>query len=162
MFCSKCGNILPDNAKFCTSCGAKVEAATTSVNAACDHPHAGEPAPSVGPVEAVLEFFTQYANFSGRARRSEYWWVVLFNAIVSRILIALFGGDSAIVLLWSLAILIPTLAICVRRLHDVGKKGTFYLWILLPLAGYIILLIQFLKDSEPGTNQWGVSPKYPH
>ena len=62
--------------------------------------------------------------------------------------------------LWSLAILVPTLAVCVRRLHDVGKAGTFYLWILLPIAGDIILLVQFLKDSQPGSNRWGDNPKF--
>ena len=160
MFCSKCGNILPDNARFCTSCGAKIEPSATSVNGACDHPHDGESTPSGGPIEAVQSFFTHYADFSGRARRSEYWWVVLFNCIVTSVLSTLFHDSSFILTIWSLATLIPTLAICVRRLHDVGKTGTFYLWILLPIAGYIILLIQFIKDSQPGANRWGVSPKY--
>ena len=55
-------------------------------------------------------------------------------------------------------VLIPGTALCVRRLHDVGKSGWFYLWILLPLIGYIIILIQFCKDST-GDNQWGPNPK---
>ena len=160
MFCSKCGNILPDNAKFCTSCGAKIENTATSVNAACDQPHTGDPIASVDPITAVRRFFTHYADFSGRSRRSEYWWVVLFNWLVSAILTQIFPNGGLIVTLWSLAILVPTLAVCVRRLHDVGKAGTFYLWILLPIAGYIILLVQFLKDSQPGSNRWGDNPKF--
>jgi uncharacterized membrane protein YhaH (DUF805 family) len=60
--------------------------------------------------------------------------------------------------IWSVIVLVPGLAICIRRLHDAGKSGWFYLWMLLPIAGYIIVLIQLLKDSSED-NQWGPNPK---
>ena len=106
-------------------------------------------------IDAVKLFFIRYTDFKGRSRRSEYWWVCLFSTIV--------GGIIGIILpdftwIWTLAIMIPSLSLCVRRLHDVGKSGWFYLWILLPLAGAIIILIQFLKDSAPA-NKWGPNPK---
>ena len=109
---------------------------------------------SVGFAEAIKLAFSHYADFRGRATRSEYWWFTLFNIIVSSVL-----GLALPILswLWTLAVLIPGFALCVRRLHDVGKSGWFYLWILLPLAGVVILLIQFLKESTED-NQWGPSP----
>ena len=110
---------------------------------------------SVGMIEAVKLAFTRYAEFGGRSRRSEYWWFTLFNVIVSGIISTVLPDYAWI---WSLVMLVPSLAICIRRLHDVGKSGWFYLWILLPLVGSIILLIQFCKDSTED-NQWGPNPK---
>ena len=110
---------------------------------------------SVGFIEAIKLAFVHYADFKGRSRRSEYWWFTLFNIIVGFV-IGLVLPEQAWI--WSLVVLIPGTALCVRRLHDVGKSGWFYLWILLPLIGYIIILIQFCKDST-GDNQWGPNPK---
>ena len=107
-------------------------------------------------IDAIKSVFSQYAGFTGRARRSEYWWFTLFNMIVSGIIGAILPNFEWI---WTVIVFLPSLAVCVRRLHDVGKSGWFYLWIFLPLAGYIIMLIQLLKDSGPD-NQWGPNPKY--
>ena len=109
----------------------------------------------VSMIDAVKLFFTRYIDFKGRSRRSEYWWFCLFNMIVGFVLGLILTDFSWI---WSLVTLVPGLAICVRRLHDVGKSGWFYLWVLLPLAGFIIILIQFCKDSTED-NQWGPNPK---
>ena len=162
MTCRKCGELLNENAKFCTACGAPVEAEGTVINPVhqrsedCVHEgHVGNPNP-IGFLEAVKLAFLHYADFKGRARRSEYWWFTLFNIIVSSIVSAI-APDWAWI--WTLAVLVPGVALVVRRLHDVGKRGWFYLWILVPLAGYIIMLIQLLKDSGPD-NQWGPNPKY--
>ena len=162
MTCRKCGELLPENAKFCTACGAPVVAGETVVNPVhqraedCVHEgHVGNPNP-VGFLEAVKLAFQHYADFEGRARRSEYWWFTLFNIIVSTIFSAVVPDFAWI---WSLVVLVPGIAVVVRRLHDVGKRGWFYLWILVPLAGYIIMLIQLLKDSAPD-NEWGPNPKY--
>ncbi|MBQ8237409.1 MAG: DUF805 domain-containing protein [Oscillospiraceae bacterium] len=106
-------------------------------------------------VDAIKLAFTRYAEFGGRSRRSEYWWFTLFNMIVSFVISAIIPDFAWI---WSLAVLVPGLAICIRRLHDVGKSGWFYLWMLLPLVGWIIILIQFCKDSTED-NQWGPNPK---
>lgn len=112
-----------------------------------------------------------YANFEGRARRSEYWYFVLANILILLPVIVigvsfiaimeldrlapLFGG---ILILYNLAILIPTVAVSVRRLHDTGKSGLFYLLNFIPL-GSIILLIFYIQDSDLGTNKWGENPK---
>ena len=113
---------------------------------------------TVGFLEAVALFFSRYADFKGRSRRSEYWWVMLFNVIVSVVLVLLPDSLAFLSSLWSLAILVPSLAICIRRLHDVGKSGWWYLFLLIPLVGGIILLVQFCKDSTED-NQWGPNPK---
>ena len=106
-------------------------------------------------VEAVKLFFVRYTDFKGRSRRSEYWWVYLFNMIVSGV-IALLIADLAWI--WSLVTLVPSLALCVRRLHDIGKSGWWILIALVPLVGGIILLVFTCKDSTED-NQWGPNPK---
>jgi uncharacterized membrane protein YhaH (DUF805 family) len=120
---------------------------------------------------AIASFFSKYATFSGRARRSEFWYAVLFTTLVSAVIGLVFPGTVMVVNdiaiqqssmpsnLWQLAIFVPSLALSVRRLHDVGRKGTYYLFVLLPIIGWILLLIQFLKDSQPGANAFGESVK---
>ena len=114
-------------------------------------------------VQAYIDALKNYANFSGRARRRDYWMFVLANCIVSFILGLLayipFIG-SIISSAYSLFILVPSVAICVRRLHDIGKSGWFYLFLLIPLVGQILILVWFCTDSQADANQWGASPKY--
>ena len=109
-----------------------------------------------------------YADFKGRARREEYWMYTLFNGIASLILIMIFGGigvamDSPGILFFSyiyfIATFVPSLAVVVRRLHDVGKSGWFLLIGLIPFVGPIYLLVLYCTDSEHGANQWGENPK---
>ena len=115
-----------------------------------------------------LKVLKQYADFSGRARRTEYWMFVLFNmifAIVAMILdnvlgIAMEGiGYGPLYGLYALAMLIPGLAVAVRRLHDVGKSGWMILIALIPLIGAIWLLVLMVTDSNPGENEYGQNPK---
>ena len=112
-----------------------------------------------------LKCLQQYADFMGRARRSEYWYFVLFNMIVSFVItfvVTLIAGSSVgtiIGYLYALGVFIPSLAVGVRRLHDAGKSGWYYLVGFIPLIGWIWLLILLCKDSQPGTNEWGVNPK---
>src|SRR4051812_37748869 len=108
-----------------------------------------------------------YANFSGRARRSEYWYYTLMNVIILiglQILIAVcafnqLGAASMILgivyLLYALGTLVPSLAVGVRRLHDVGKSGWYLLVSLIPIVGSIWLLVLLCTDSEAGENGWG-------
>ena len=113
-------------------------------------------------VEAITSVLSQYANFNGRARRSEYWYYVLAYAIISAVLNALAQYSSIFTVLsgiFGLALICPTLAVAVRRLHDIGKSGWYYLFALIPLVGSIILLVWFVKDSEPGDNVYGPNPK---
>lgn len=105
----------------------------------------------MGILEAITSFFTNYTNFHGRSRRSAFWWICLVNFIVGLIPIVNY--------IWGIAILIPSIAICVRRLHDIGKSGWWYLLGLVPIVGWIILIIWFIRDSQPGDNQWGPNPK---
>ncbi len=108
-----------------------------------------------------LKCLKQYADFKGRARRTEYWMFVLFCGLagfVAGLLDSLLGIQVFTYLL-SLAILVPSLAVAVRRLHDIGKSGWYYFLCLIPLIGTIWLIVLFCKDSQPGTNEWGPNPK---
>lgn len=111
---------------------------------------------------AVQTVLTQkYADFSGRARRSEYWFFYLFYVIVSLVLnvIDRIIGTQIPGLLVGLALLVPIIAVGVRRLHDMGRSGWWYL-IAFTIVGIVVLIVWFASnDSEPGTNQWGPSPK---
>jgi len=113
--------------------------------------------------EAISSVFSNYATFSGRARRSEYWFFSLFNVLASVVMsvlvIATEGKLSFISVIWSLAMVIPGLAVTVRRLHDVGKSGWYILMALIPLVGVIILLVAEVSDSQPGNNAYGPNPK---
>ena len=115
-----------------------------------------------------LKCLSQYADFHGRARRKEYWMFVLFNVIYSIVLLILDSVlglmDSEIGLgvfsgLYSLFVLIPGLAVCVRRLHDIGKSGWNWFFCLIPIVGSIILLVWYCRDSEAGGNAYGDNPK---
>ena len=114
-------------------------------------------------MEWYLKVLSQYADFSGRARRKEYWMFTLFHAIAAAVLsvidIILFGDPSFFYGLYLLGTFIPILAVSVRRLHDIGKSGWWYLIILIPIIGGLILFIFSVMDSEPGSNNWGPNPK---
>ena len=175
MFCNRCGNIMNDNDKFCKSCGAPApKAQQTQQNTygyqqnsyqqpqqQTGYQQTGyqsyQASPSVSFMDAIRLYFSNFTNFNGRARRSEYWNASLFIYMVN-VALGLIAPDLAGII--SLIFFLPSLSVAIRRLHDVGKSGWFYLWILLPLAGPFILLIQFCKDSVPGPNQYGPSTKY--
>ena len=129
---------------------------------------------------AVRTCLSKYATFSGRAIRSEYWYFVLFN-FLGQILLGIIDGilfDTGSMMhgtgflsfqseggplsgLFSLAILLPSIAVGVRRLHDIGKSGWWLLLILLPLIGFLVLLYFFVQPSEPGANRYGPGPGGP-
>lgn len=118
---------------------------------------------------AIRSVLSQYVGFAGRARRSEYWWFALFSTlvgIVAAILDSALGltfvdGSSSgfIGLVVSLALLLPTLAVAVRRLHDTDRTGWWLLIALVPIVGAIVLIVFFVMDSTPGANRFGPSPK---
>ncbi|MBK7910165.1 DUF805 domain-containing protein [Candidatus Pollutiaquabacter sp.] len=119
-------------------------------------------------MEWYFKVLNQFADFSGRARRKEYWMFALFNVLFTVAALILdkfmdigFNGSYIgwIYILYSLAIFIPSLAVTVRRLHDVGKSGWMYLIILIPIIGAIWLLVLMATDGQPGTNSWGPNPK---
>ena len=103
----------------------------------------------------------KYAVFSGRARRKEIWYFILFDAIFAFVLgfIDSLIGIYVLSSLYSLAVLLPSLGVSIRRLHDTGRTGWWIFIGLIPLIGAIILLVFFVTDSQPETNQYGPSPK---
>ena len=109
-----------------------------------------------------LTALKKYAVFSGRARRKEYWLFMLFNiiiAIVLGIVEGLSGGPGVLPSVYYLAVLIPAIAVGVRRLHDTNRSGWWLLLGLIPIVGAIVLLVFFVQDSQADDNQYGPSPK---
>lgn len=135
------------------------------------------------PIKAYADFWKNYANFNGRARRSDYWYVALAEAVIGMVFGILAGIIMAIVYnvtwddevmavvgaiaggilcLYSLATIVPHLSLTVRRLHDIGKGGVYLLlWLIPGGIGSIIILVFCCTDSQPGINQYGTSEKYP-
>jgi uncharacterized membrane protein YhaH (DUF805 family) len=117
--------------------------------------------------DSLKSVFSQYVGFSGRARRSEYWWFALFAIlvnVVARVLDSvLFDTSTASTgifgIIVGLALFLPGLAVAVRRLHDTDRTGWWVLIGLVPLVGAIVLLVFMVSDSKPGTNRFGASPK---
>lgn len=124
-----------------------------------------------------LEALKKYARFDGRARRKEYWLFSLFTSLIYIALIVFaFAGIAFLghenrsssaaflvfvpVYLFILAMIIPSLSVTVRRLHDTGRSGWWYFIAFVPFVGAIILLVFTCLDSDPGTNEYGTSPKY--
>jgi uncharacterized membrane protein YhaH (DUF805 family) len=110
--------------------------------------------------ESVRTVFNRYATFTGRSRRPEYWWFVLFNIIVSLVLGIIdgvvFGGEVGVLgAIYNLAVLVPSLAVGVRRLHDTGRTGWWLLIALVPLIGIIVLIVFFASKGEEHDNQHG-------
>jgi uncharacterized membrane protein YhaH (DUF805 family) len=115
-----------------------------------------------------LEVLKKYAVFSGRARRKEYWLFVLFSLIVALVLGFIDGaagladpqsGYGPLGGLYTLAVLIPSIAVAVRRLHDTDHSGWWLLIGLVPVIGAIVLLVFMVQDSKSGQNQYGENPK---
>ena len=100
-------------------------------------------------ITAIKTALTKYFDFNGRARRSEYWWFALCNSII---------GCIPYVQVVSFLLIIPGLAVAVRRLHDTGRSGWWLLLALVPLV-QLILIWWYIQDSEAGTNKWGANPK---
>lgn len=115
-----------------------------------------------------FEVLKKYAVFNGRARRKEYWYFLLFHIIVSIVLAfidvatGLFITEAGVGMLSSiymLAILIPSIAVSVRRLHDTNRSGWWMLILLVPLIGPIVLIVFMVFDGKPEENKYGINPK---
>ena len=103
----------------------------------------------MNPMDAYLKVLSNFAVFSGRARRSEYWYFILINALVY---VALDYFLPSLSMFYYLAMLIPSLSAAVRRMHDVGKSGWF---ILIPIYNLVLAV----SDSQSGANEYGENPK---
>jgi uncharacterized membrane protein YhaH (DUF805 family) len=118
-------------------------------------------------VDWYISVLKQYAVFSGRSRRKEYWFFALFNLIISIVLgivDGIFGlsvgeGFGLLGLLYMLAVLLPAIGVSIRRLHDTGRSGWWLLLAFVPIIGAIVLLIFFVLDSQPEPNEYGANPK---
>jgi len=115
-----------------------------------------------------LDVLKKYAVFDGRAMRKEYWYFFLFNILINILLtiidsvIGTINHEAGVGLLsgiYALVILIPSIAVSVRRLHDTNHSGWYLLIALVPFIGAIVLLIFMVQDSQPMSNQYGPSPK---
>ena len=111
-----------------------------------------------------LEVLKKYATFEGRARRTEFWMFALINFIINTVLsiIQRSTGSTALLVIsviYGLAVLIPGIAVTVRRLHDTGRSGGWWFIVLIPIVGAIILIVFCAQDSQPGPNQYGPNPK---
>tara|TARA_B110000977_G_C10898921_1_gene424444 strand:+ start:261 stop:794 length:534 start_codon:yes stop_codon:yes gene_type:complete len=171
---------------YCSACGEAMSAAALACPK-CGQPNGSLSAPNTAPAfrglqgpvlntvsaqtsfgDAIKVFFRKYADFTGRGRRSEYWLAYLFTVIVGLPLSLLsssidgeaFGFFSFLSLVWSLAILIPSLALVSRRLHDADTSFGYFFIFLVPFVGVILLIIKLAQDGTPGTNRFGESNKY--
>ncbi|PBQ33821.1 hypothetical protein CNR22_19215 [Sphingobacteriaceae bacterium] len=118
-----------------------------------------------------LKVLKQYADFKGRARRKEYWMFFLFNFIIWMVMVAvsmilaITGGMAAapvlsiLLAIYYLGIIVPGLAVTVRRLHDQNKSGTWFFLAFFPLIGGIWLLVLMCTEGTSGPNQYGADPK---
>ena len=117
-----------------------------------------------------MRAFAKYFCFSGRASRSEYWWFVLFHCAVLICIgflvglmadpVTILAGNllNALIFGWELIVLFPSLCLCCRRLHDIGKSGWWFLVTFVPFVGGIICLIWMCKPSDPWVNDYGDVP----
>lgn len=119
----------------------------------------------------ITAITTKYFDFKSRARRTEFWFVALFNFLITIVftffILLLFRIDSTflagvligIYILWYLFMLIPSTAVLVRRLHDIGLSGWWFFISFVPIFGSLTLLVFYFIDSQKGINRWGVNPK---
>lgn len=116
-----------------------------------------------------LEPLNQYFNFKDRATRQQFWLFTLIYMVLYQVILAtdvmtgMYSEEFQAGLastMFSLGLLIPSLALSVRRLHDIGKSGWWLLLWLVPIVGWIVLIVFYVLDSEKEENQYGISPKY--
>ena len=183
--CPRCGLENNVESNFCGECGARKpemeigmgagKAVSNQINQASNSSTVTEqPAryipednvthEKMGMMDAVKKCFSNHATFSGRARRSEYWFFALFNMLISIAItvVTVILGIPAIAYLsylYSLVVLLPGWAVFIRRLHDIGKSGWNWLWVIVPVIGWILVLVWLAKDSQAGSNQYGSYPK---
>ena len=165
MFCTRCGAKIPEGGRFCVNCGAPAPGGQPQ-----------SPVGEAKPVkffsfgESVKNFFKGYVDFKGRATRAEFWWAFLFVTIIGVVLLviempAIMGAMIAGYLplnptypelfpyiipsyILMFALIIPQLALYWRRLHDTGKSGLFFLLYLIPVAGFIIMIVFCCQESD--------------
>lgn len=186
MFCTSCGSSTA-GLSFCSNCGTAVvqksapvqnQAQASQVSPVVNQVYQnsgyaaqgyapgaqagyiqGSPGMSFG--DAVSKFFKDYANFKGRSRRSEYWFQYLFTTLVLFGTSALAAVDMGLTyVIAAFAFLIPSLSSISRRLHDTDKSFGYFFFALIPIVGWILLIVWLASDSNRGPNRYGLSVKY--
>jgi uncharacterized membrane protein YhaH (DUF805 family) len=118
----------------------------------------------MGFIESIQTVYSKYVSFSGRASRSEYWWFQLFYFIVvigisfASYAASADGGTSFVLLIWEIGNILPLIAVQVRRLHDTDRSGWWCLLALIPLVGWIIVLVWVCTEGTGGDNRFGADP----
>jgi uncharacterized membrane protein YhaH (DUF805 family) len=112
-------------------------------------------------VNWYLGVLKKYADFNGRARRKEFWMFALINFVIMIVLgiVDSMIGIQVLSAIYALGVLLPSLAVGARRLHDIGRTGWWQLIGLVPFIGLLVLIIFFVLDSNPGDNKYGPNPK---
>jgi len=115
-------------------------------------------------VGALKDGLSRYVDFKTRSTRSQFWWWVLWSMLINLVSGVLdislgMGEPGPINMLTSLAMFLPTLALSIRRLHDIGRSGWWYLIVLIPLIGWIVLIVFFCTKTQEETNRWGAPPR---
>jgi len=144
VFCRACGNKVHETALACPGCGALQNTIARVISSGAKR----------GFWELALQPLHRYADFKGRASRTEYWGFVLF-CLCAGAIVGFIGGLTQIswlINLLSLATLVPSIAVGVRRMHDTDRSGW---WILVPIVSFVFTCI----DSQPGPNRFGACPK---
>ena len=163
MNCSVCSAELEEGAQFCGVCGTRIEGNDFLPGA----DQQGDEQPMVGFIQAISLGFSNYFNFQGRATRAEYWWWFLFTNLVGFVagfvdsLLgtgALFAGYGVAGGIFYLVVIVPSLSLGARRLHDVNRSGWWQLLFLIPLLGWIILFYWAITPSNSGHNRFGYYP----
>ena len=147
MFCPKCGKESSDDVSFCGSCGAGIAAlnpAAVSISATSEQMTFGK---------SISTCMGKYVDFKGRATRPEYWWFYLFTVLLSwgSLIVDSTGIVSGIV---NLALLLPSLAVAARRLHDTNRSG-WWMLIAFTVIGLIPLIIWLASKGNDQANQYG-------
>lgn len=113
-------------------------------------------------MDAVKACFGKYADFNGRSPRAEFWYFMLFNAVVGIVLYALAAAVATFFLyiyyIYALAVIVPNIAVAIRRMHDIGRSGWWILISLVPLIGSIWYIVLCALPSQLGPNKFGPNP----
>ncbi len=160
------GVILPETLVWSAGMAAWTPLAQTPLSPAAADPTVAPPLPAsgAGSIDSILEAvkfcFQNYATFSGRARRPEFWYFLLFNWLVGLLLAVIdtqiLGFDGTPLSgLYSLAVFLPNLAVLVRRLHDTDRSGWLALLYMVPIIGWIVLIVFCAQESARGRNRYG-------
>ena len=166
MYCRNCGKEIQDNAMVCINCGVKAgtgnnfckncgaetaPSAIVCVKCGCALKSSATTNSADSFIGAIKTCFNKYATFEGRAGRSEYWFWYLFTLIVGLAI----GWIPVLGWIVSLATIIPSLAVFVRRMHDIGRSGFWFFIGLIPIIGWIWIILLLCQPSQEGENEYG-------